>query len=195
VTGSRQPGQHLARSHPPGVTLAFQNLFEEVSIARVFALRRALGHRAVEIGQSLQSQLLRQRGDPFVLQRAHDDPYRSPPAGGPSRVPWFGKSRRSSVPATTLLRAGLSPGSRIAEGDRHNRRTASLRPGSGPRNARLAWDGDAGPLMRRHLSAAYRRPRGDADSRARPCAPHRCRGCAPIARHRRQEASATWRAR
>ena len=195
MTGSRQPGQHLARSHPPGVTLAFQNLFEEVSIARVFALRRALGHRAVEIGQSLQSQLLRQRGDPFVLQRAHDDPYRSPPAGGPSRVPWFGKSRRSSVPATTLLRAGLSPGSRIAEGDRRSRRTTSLRSGSAPSDARLAWDGDAGRLMRQLPSAACHRPLADAGSRARPCALRRCGGCVPIVHRRRREAFAAWCAR
>ena len=67
---------------------------------------RALGHRAVKIGQSLQSQLLCQRGDPLVLQHTHGDQHRSSLAGSPDRVPWFGESCRSFVPAAASLGAG-----------------------------------------------------------------------------------------
>ena len=65
------PGQHLTRSQPPGIALALQNLFQEVGVARVLALRGTLGHRAVQLGQRVQPQLMRQRFDALVLQRRY----------------------------------------------------------------------------------------------------------------------------
>ena len=171
---------------------SFPKLGRLGSPGRPFSLGRH-DHRPADSGPARQ--FATRTPGPATCQRGGPLGQPTSPVGRPSRVPWFGKRCRSFVPAAALLRADLSPGSRIAAGDRHSRRTASLMPGSGPRNAGLAWDGDAGRLMRQHPSAACHRPRVNVGSRAQAYAPHRGHGCGPIARHRRQEASATWRAR
>jgi hypothetical protein len=109
-----------------------------------------------------------ERAAPRVLQQMRQG----------SRTCRHGNDRKRLIRRTAVVRTRM-PGD-VGGAASRDVPPIPMRQGSGPRNAWLAWDGDAGLLMRRH---------------PKPCAPHRCRGCVPIARHRRQEAFAIWRAR